>query len=188
MKKLCLICALFLSSLNSVYAAGLDISLGDESAEFDYLIDSGSLGYGGADIGFGFFYNENDDVLFNAGLMVVGNLGARKDIALGVGAKAYYAKLEHYNEDPAAVAIGGQFRYIIPSRTPVGFILELYMAPGITAFGETEKFQEFNARVELEILPSTRGYIGYREIEVEMEGTQEIELDDSFHVGVRLQF
>ena len=42
------------------HAGALDISLSDDTAYLVYLIDSGSLGYGGADIGFGFFYTEED--------------------------------------------------------------------------------------------------------------------------------
>ena len=187
MLKRLLVLSLLLFS-GSIYGAGMDISLGNESAQFVYLTDSGSLGYGGADVGFGFLYNEDSDTALTAGIMVVGNLGERKDLALGVGAKAYIINLDDEDDDAAALAIGGEFRYIIPSGTPVGFIANIHFAPGITAFGDTEDLRELNFRVELEVLPSTRGYIGYRKLEVETEDAGEVEVDDSMHIGVRLQF
>lgn len=168
-------------------AAGLDISLSNETANIVYLIDSGSLGYGGADIGFGFFYTEEEDYMLTANVMVVGTLGERRDLQFGVGAKAYGADLEN-DEEALALGIGGQARYVFQTRTPIGLVLEAYAAPGITSFGDTESAREVNLRVEIEVLPSTRGYIGYRYLEFDLEDVDDVELDDNAHLGIRLQF
>lgn len=168
-------------------AAGLDISLSNETANLVYLIDSGSLGYGGADIGFGFFYTEDDDYMVTANVMVVGTLGERRDLQFGVGAKAYGADLDN-GEEVLAIGIGGQARYVFQTRTPVGVVLEGYVAPGITSFGDTESARELNLRFEVEVLPSTRGYIGYRFLEFDLEDVDDAELDDHVHLGIRLQF
>lgn len=168
-------------------AAGLDISLSNETAYLVYLIDSGSLGYGGADIGFGFFYNEDDDYMLTANVMVVGTLGDRRDLQFGVGAKAYGADLDN-DEEAVAIGIGGQARYVFQTRTPVGIVAEAYVAPGITSFGDTESAREFNVRAEIEVLPSTRGYIGYRYLEFDLEDVDDVELDEHAHLGIRLQF
>ena len=88
-----------------VNAAGLDISLSDETANIVYLFDSGSLGYGGADVGVGFFYTEEDDYVLTGNIMVVGTLGERRDLQFGVGAKAYAAD---FDNDEEAVAIGAR--------------------------------------------------------------------------------
>ena len=168
-------------------AAGLDISLSNETANIVYLIDSGSLGYGGADIGFGFFYTESDDYMLTANVMVVGTLGERRDLQFGVGAKAYAADLD-IDEEVLAIGIGGQGRYVFQTRTPIGLVLEAYAAPGITSFGETESAREVNLRVEIEVLPSTRGYIGYRYLAFDLENIDDVEVDDHAHLGIRLQF
>ncbi len=176
--------ALFAGGVN---AAGLDISLSDETANIVYLIDSGSLGYGGADVGFGFFYTETDDYMLTANIMVVGTLGERRDLQFGVGAKAYAADLD-IKQEAVAIGIGGQGRYVFQTRTPVGLVLEAYYAPGITSFADTESARELNLRVEIEVLPSTRGYIGYRHLEFDLERVNDVELDDNVHLGIRLQF
>lgn len=171
-----------------VDAAGLDISLSNETAYIVFLLDTGSLGYGGSDIGFGFFFNEEDDYMLTGNLMVVGTLGERRDLQFGVGTKAYAAAFDVEEEEALAIAIGGQARYVFQTRTPFGLVAEGYWAPGITSFGNTEGVGEFNFRAELEVLPSTRGYIGYRYLEFELEDVDEITLDDNVHLGIRVQF
>ena len=47
-------------------AGALDISLSNQSATVEWLTDTGSLGYGGADVGFGVFWNEVQDTLLTA--------------------------------------------------------------------------------------------------------------------------
>lgn len=174
------------------HAAGLDISLSDDTANFVWLTDAGSLGYGGADVGFGLFFSENDtddhDFVGTVNLLVTNNPASGNNFQLGVGAKAYAGQVDEPEEDVAAIAIGGLVRYIIPSETPMGIALEGYAAPSVTSFGDTERMREIMARFELEVMPSTRGYIGYRFLEPELDEAGDVELDDQLHVGVRVVF
>lgn len=174
----------------SAQGAGLDISLSNETANIMYLTDSGSLGYGGADIGIGVFYNENSDVILNGQILVTGKpIGDKKGgFQYGVGGKVYAGGLDDIEEDVLAVAIGGQVRYLIPAATPVGISAEVFVAPDITSFGDTEGLTEFNFRVELEVMPSTRGYVGYRRLEPELTDAGDVKLDDEVHIGIRINF
>jgi len=170
------------------YAGGLDISLSDKTANIMYLTDSGSLGYGGADVGFGGFFNENDDVLGMANLLVTSNPGSGNNIQFGIGAKGYAGNLHDTDDNVGALGIGGLVRYVIPSRTPMGIALEGYVAPRITSFAETKHLYEGMIRFELEVMPSTRGYIGYRTLKPDMENAGKVQLDDEIHVGIRITF
>lgn len=172
----------------AVPAQGLDISLSDETANILYLTDSGSLGYGGADIGFGLFFNERDAYLGIAKVLVTSSSIGRRHFQFGVGAKGYVGELGDLDESVAGIAIGGLIRYIIPGRTPMALALEGYVAPSVTSFSDTESVQELMARFEIEIMPSTRAYIGYRFLEAELKDGREIELDDGAHVGIRVTF
>ena len=120
-----------LAGTSAARAAGLDISLSDETANIIYLTDSGSLGYGGADIGIGVFYNENSDVILNGQILVSGKpiAGKQGGLQFGVGGKFYAGSLDDIEEDVAAIAIGGQLRYLIPAATPVGVAAEVFVAP-----------------------------------------------------------
>ncbi len=172
-------------------AAGLDISLSEKSAHFQYLFDSGSLGYGGADVGAGIFFNEADDVLGTGHLLVTSNPRGQSNIQFGVGAKAYGGVDERANSDDqaiGAVGVGGLVRLILPAQTPMGVAVEGYRAPEITSFADTRDLSEIMARFEIEVMPSTRGYFGYRLLEPDTEEFGEVEFDDRFHVGIRITY
>lgn len=188
MIKRCVVVAGLALFSTGVHANGFDISLSDETANVVYLTDSGSLGYGGADVGFGVFWNEADDVVGHANILVTGNPRSGNNFQFGFGAKGYLGTLDVPDEDVAAVGIGGIVRYVIPSQTPMGIAVEAYLAPDITSFSDTEELREFSARFELEVMPSTRGYIGYRLLEPEMERAGDVEIDDEIHLGIRFTF
>lgn len=170
-------------------ARGIDIKLADEMGEFTYLSESSTFGYGGADVGLGLLFTEEDDVQFNLDIMVTGNpAGNNKALQFGVGAKAVFTSFDILDEEVGAVAIGGQIRYVIPSSTPIAFLVTGHYAPGITSFSGAEQYTEFRAAIELEVTPSARAFVGYRNIEYEFEGGGEVELDDGAHVGVKFEF
>ena len=99
-----------------------------------------------------------------------------------------FIDIDDIDQDVLALGIGGQARYVFQTRTPVGFVLEAFAAPGITSFGDTENGREVNVRIEIEVLPSTRGYIGYRHLEFDLEDVDDVEVDDNAHIGIRLHF
>ena len=184
---------LFLSSAYlPALAGGLDISLSDESAEIVYLIDSDAkIGVGGADLAIGAFFNENDDIVLNAGILVSGHsTGKNRALQFGGGAKAYLGELDLPEEDSlGAIAIGGKIGYIFPANTPMAISLEAYIAPDITSFNDISQLLEWVARFEIEVAPTTRLYVGYRNLEVELENSDtDYELDDTAILGVRFSF
>jgi hypothetical protein len=180
------------------YATGIDIRVGDEAAQFEYLFDSDAqIGIGGADVGAALFFNENDDIALTLGVMVSGSsAGKNRALQFGAGAKLYAAQLDRSpgdvdddDETVAGLGIGGKVSYIFPSRTPMAISGELYYAPDITSFGDNKNILDAQIRFELEVAPSTRLYVGYRRLESELEYSgEDYELDDSGHVGVRFSF
>jgi len=189
LKKLAAILGLILVA-PQIYARGVDLRLADETAEILYLTESSTFGYGGADMGFGVFFNEADDFMLSASAMVSGHgAGNNRPLQMGVGAKLLFASLDQFNEDVAALALGLQMRYIIPASTPVAFLLEAHIAPAVTSFSNAEQYTEFRFAIELEITPSARAYIGFRDIEIDLDsGPDGIELDDEAHVGIKIDF
>ena len=187
------VAAIFLVSMCSVqlsYAGGLDLKLGDEVAEITYLTESSTFGYGGADVGMGLFYNEADDWMVSAMVMVTGSsAGNERALQLGVGVKVLFASLDLADEDIGALGLAGQVRYVIPAEYPVAFLVEAVIAPEVTSFSDAEKYTEYRFALELEVTPSARAYLGYRNIEIDLENVGPgIEIDDEVHVGVRFEF
>lgn len=189
-KILFVVVASFISA--QANAAGADFKLGNEAAEITYLTKSSTFGYGGLDIGMGVFFNETDDLQLNVSGMVTGNsAGNNRAWKFGVGAKLSYASLDDTTPDAdvGALAIGLQVRYLIPSSTPVAFLAEGFIAPSITSFSDAEGYVEYRIAVELEVTPSARAYIGYRQMEYELTGGYDYdEMDGSGHLGVRFDF
>jgi len=190
MRRACLLFASLLVGAPA-YGAGADISLSDDTAYLRFLADSSSLGYGGADIGAGVFFNEADDWLVSGNLLVSNNPASGNPWQFGVGAKTYYAEIDRFRDDDdvGALALGGLIRYHFPSATPTAIAVEGYTSPEITTFGEADRFHELNLRAEIEIVPSTRAYVGYRLMEADLDNRSgEYEFDDNIHVGIRLFF
>jgi len=175
-------------------ARGFDLRLADKTAEILYLTESSTFGYGGADVGMGVFFNEANDLMFSGAVMVTGNsAGNNRALTFGAGAKAVFALLDDRNntladDNMGALAIGGQVRYVVPSSTPVAFLAEGFIAPSIVSFSGADQYTEYRFAIELEVTPSARAYIGYRNITFDLETGGEIELDDDPHIGVRIEF
>ena len=190
LKKIAAILLISLLSVQTIYADGVDLKLADETAEILYLTESSTFGYGGADVGAGLFFNEDDDWMVSAMAMVSGNsAGNERSLQLGVGVKLLLASLDAANEDVGALGLAGQIRYVIPSETPIAFLLEAVIAPEVTSFSGAEQYTEYRFAVELEVTPSARAYIGYRNIEIELDSlAADVEIDDEIHLGIRLEF
>ena len=185
------IAALFVFALMSsqLQARGVDLRLAEETAELVYLTESSTFGYGGADVGLGVFFNEADDFMLSATAMVTGHsAGNNRPLQFGVGGKLMLASLDVPDEEAGALAIGGQMRYVIPATTPVAFLVEGFFAPSITSFSDADGYTEYRLAVELEVTPSARAYLGWRNMEYELEDGTEVEMDDDIHFGVKVEF
>ena len=188
LKKITLLLPLISLSFQAE-ARGFDLKLANEMAELTYLSESSTFGYGGADIGTGFLFTENDDYQFNAHIMVSGNpAGNNKAYQFGIGGKVTLTAIDASNEKISALAIGGQFRYVIPATTPVAFVAAAYIAPSITSFSGADQYIEYRVAIELEVTPSARAYLGYRNEEYELDTGGKFEIDDNVHIGLKFDF
>ena len=193
MLRQALVLMLVVLPVSNLLAGGVDLRLGRKTAEFTFLSESATFGYGGADMGFGMFLNENDDFIAHGSILVSGSGdGDVRGLHFGVGGKIYGGVLEFpspvENQNGGAIAIGGQIRYVSPGRTPIAFVVEVFGAPAVTSISDFEGLVEIRAALELEVTPSARAYIGWRSLEVELNNTAEIEVDEEGHVGVRFSF
>lgn len=195
LNKILLLTILLLSmaSVRLASAGAVDFRVGEDAAEISYLTQTSSFGYGGADIGFGILFNENNDVLGTGSILVSGSsAGDVQGLHFGVGGKIYGGLLDGPNDsldiDGGAIAIGARLRYVISSRMPVAFLGEVYLAPEVTSISDFDGLLEYRLAVELEVTPSARAYIGYRNLEVTFNDNVEYEVDDAAHIGVRFEF
>lgn len=190
---------LAIAPFSTVSAAAIDFRLGNEIAEVTYLTQDATFGYGGADMGLGFFLNERDDLLVTGTILVSGGRdGQVRGFHFGVGGKIFAGILDFPspvdNQNGAALAIGAQMRYVFPGKTPFALLIEGFAAPDVTSASDFKGLKEVRLALELEITPSARAYIGYRTLEVELSNGlgntngDGHELDDKGHIGVRFAF
>lgn len=193
MLRKALIITATLMPFQDVIAGAIDFRVGSEMAELSFLTQASSFGYGGADIGFGALINEHNDVIINGSILVSGSsTGDVNGLHFGVGAKVYAGVIDGPNSDVdidgAAVAIGARVRYVFSSSAPIAILGEAYFAPEVTSIAEFDGLLEYRLALELEITPSARAYIGYRNLEVTFNDRVDYEVDDAAHVGVRFEF
>ncbi|MEJ2060562.1 MAG: YfaZ family outer membrane protein [Gammaproteobacteria bacterium] len=169
-------------------AAGVDLSLGSKTAQFNFNTDSSSLGYGGADISFGAFYNTDKDLVGSVGAMVSGAPAGTRPFSFGVGAKIYVASLDKPNKDVQAISIGGQVAYHIPGNIPMAVVVRGFYAPEVTTFGDGKDYLDLFPHFSVEFLPGTSAFVGYRYMRTHIKHADDYKMADEAVVGVKLTF
>lgn len=179
---------LLLTALSNANANDFEATLSKETAQFTFRSDSSLIGWGGADLSFGLFYNEESDFILQAGLLQMRQASEENPLTLGVGVKAYLGQLDDPDEDVFAFAIGGRIQYTIPGTMPMAVYFEGYYAPEITSFADTEEVIDYTLGFQIEALPQTVAFVGLRHLEFEVDSGDYDADDDNIHVGVRLTF
>ncbi len=169
-------------------AADLDLALSNQSAMAEIIADSSSIASGGADLHVGLLFNELNDVVGHAGLIVRGTPVNEHDVSFGLGAGIYYASLDKPNGNVGALALGFGLKYTIPGNTPVGLGGSIFYAPDVTTFSDGNSLVDLKLRAEIDVLPSATAFLGYRKLASDLTSGGEHKMDDNIHVGIRIQF
>lgn len=169
-------------------AGELDLYLSNKSIQAGYSMDTGKIGYGGGNLIFGGFYNNDNDLQGNLGLVVTGTPTSDMPLTYGLGVMGYLTSIDEPSNNVQAVTLGGLIKYHIPNRTPMAIGGKLFYAPEITTFGDGENFVDGSIDFEVEVLPSATAYVGYRAVRTDLKDYGNYDIEDRFHVGVRLIF
>ena len=206
MKKLITMAVLLIAPVSVSWASALDLSLSDQSANLVYVLSEDPLnrnrtrfGNGGTELGLGVFLNENDDNLYHVSLTARGyQTGRTSQYQFGAAVKLVGGDFtatdeitaEEQNQTAGAFALGFQFGLLIKPRifNPVDFTVGGFYAPSITSFADAERYTELTARLQLEIIPSARAFVGYRFIRIDTEDFTNTRLDRNAHFGVSFSF
>lgn len=179
---------LCIAAVNNANANDFEVALSKETAQFTFHSDSSLIGWGGADLGFGLFYNEESDFILHASLLQMRQASQENPLTFGVGVKGYLGQLDDPDEDVLAFGVGGQVRYTIAGTMPMAVYLEGYFAPEITSFADTEQIIDYTLGFQIEALPQTVAFVGIRHFEIEGDDGDYDADDDNIHFGVRLTF
>jgi hypothetical protein len=170
-------------------ANDLEVALSSETAQFTVRTDSNVIGWGGADLAYGLFFNDDDDFVGQVSLMQSRQASEASPLTFGIGLRAYAGRLDNINEDVLALGVGGEVRYTIPGEMPMALYLQGHYAPKVTSFSDAESVSDILIRYQIEILPQTMAFAGVRLLEVDTKTVKNYDVDDdNIHFGVRFTF
>ena len=205
MKKI-LASAALLIAVSPVWAGGVDLALSNETANLNVTLNrdpfyaaQDSTQDGGAEIAVGGFISEVGDRLVHATLLARGiRQTVKSQYQISAGMKLVGGQIEvgddreksSDSETVGALALGFQVGFLLlPSeQNPVELSVEGFYAPNITSFSDAERFGEVSAKLQVEIMPRARAYIGYRRMRFDTDDFKNIPLDRSVHVGLNIAF
>lgn len=171
-------------------ADALDVNLNNNTAAFKYSASVRSLNKANSEIHVGALYNDSKNTFADIGVLVKGENNSVPGMSIGVGVKALTGSIHYgpFTRNMSAIAIGGEVGYTIPTAKQIAIVGEYFAGPKITTFGDAERFNQFGLRLEYEVIPQTRAYIGYREINFGIKANDSSMLDSGWHAGVRISF
>jgi len=174
----------------TVSAQRIDINLKQDSARFSYITLIGGSTFGRTEMTTGILYNEDGNIVANIDLQVIDVAGSKTPgLELGVGPRFYYLKHDDTDSSGAAIALGGQLRYKLPSLQRLSLIANLFYAPSITTTLDAENLHEFGMGVSYELLPTANIYLKYRRIRADFtKGIGVENIDRGTVVGMNFTF
>lgn len=172
------------------HASQLDFALSEEAAALEAYVDTNALNAGRAQMSVGGIYNEDDDIAGFVGFSSSGsgNYTTNNPYTFGVGVRGYYAALEDLDKDVGAIALGVNGKMRFNAVFPLAVTGELYYAPKITTFDDGDDLLDTRIRLETDVSPNARAFIGYRILQAELKSGGDYEIDDQVQLGINFDF
>jgi len=175
----------------TAWSDSFDINLNNDTAQFQYNLNTGRATQGRSELRFGVLYNDANSLMGEAGFMVMNDGDKETGVSVGVGVNLLAASVSRSGAskvNASAVALGGQVRFSPPAAKHFGIVGEFQFAPKIITFADADSYDQVGVRLEYEVMPQTMAYVGYRKIKFGIKGGPNAVLDDGAHVGVKLAF
>jgi len=182
--------SMMLISTSMVKADALDFNLNNDSVQLLYISPfTSDTGLGGANLEVGVIYTEADDYLGIVGLDIKGEAGSGSPgLVAGVGVRGYGISID--TVDIGALAIGGLLQYSPPAMNRLSVVGQVFYAPEILTFMDGKHLQSAEFRIEYKILTQATVYLGYRDIDADLDvvGSPSVDIDNGGHLGLRFMF
>lgn len=152
-----------------------------------FAVEKGEYEFGGQ-LGDIDDFKSEDYFTLHAGATLRGDAGGGPNTSLtgGLGARLQFVSAD--SEDGGALALGGNATLKLLQANRLRFNAALWYGPDPAAFGEIDEYLEYSVSVGYEVLRDAELYVGYRAVEVGLDGGPDVDLEDGAHIGVRLQF
>lgn len=174
------------SAVNIASADEFDFGISNETARIEYsglVPERKGLGYSAH-----LLYHEDDAQVGGASLHVSG----RSKASTFLQYTSLGAKVVGYDTDNGpsggSVALGGFIHHNLAAANLLSIRGDLYYAPSVVSFGDGEQYREIGVRLEYQLVDQASVYLGYRNIEVDFDGRNDVDIDESANIGMIMQF
>jgi hypothetical protein len=166
----------------SAAAGSVDVNLSNDTIEAKYYGNAGA-----ADWTFGALYNrDTKDSAANVGLLTSGDSSiGNSRIEGGLGGKVYGVTVG--NGDVLALALGGQLRWF-PGNGSFALGLYGFYAPRVVTVLDGKSFFDIGVRAEVEVIRNSFAYVGYRQVQAELEDGTKPNVDKGAFIGMQIKF
>jgi hypothetical protein len=170
-------------------ADSLMANLNNNAAQVKFGVAASDLVEGNSELSAGIAFNDGSNIFGEAGLMVRGGEENAPGLSVGMGVKAVMGQINrNCNCSVAAMAVGGELTYALPTTNRVAFVGEYFSGPKIVTFADAERFNQLGFRIEVAVSPQANAYLGYRELGFGVKSKGSYNLDSGLHAGVLLTF
>jgi len=113
------------------------------------------------------------------------NQMGNEDLVLGLGMKLNYTK------NYSTVPLGAEAKYHIPADTPIPIYinLALYYAPSVLTMKDADKYLEYRAEADFEVIDNGKITLGYRVMNTDYDDARgDVEYNKSMYIGFKFAF
>ena len=166
----------------SAAAGSVDLNLSNHSIEAKFYANAGA-----ADWTFGGLYNRDTrDRALNVGLLATGDSAiGNSRFEGGLGGKVYSVAVG--NADVLALALGGQVRWF-PGNGSFALGAYAFYAPHVVTLLDGQRFFDVGVRAEVELIRNSFLYVGYRQVQAELDNQVKLNVDKGAFIGMQIKF
>jgi hypothetical protein len=172
----------------SAAAGSVDVNLSNDTIEAKYYGNAGA-----ADWTFGGLYNrDTKDRAVNVGLLATGDSAfGNSRLEGGLGGKLYSVTIHSRgavpNADVLALALGGQLRWF-PGNGSFALGTYAFYAPHVVTLLDGQRFYDVGVRAEVEVIRNSFVYVGYRQVQAELDNNVKANVDKGGFLGMQIKF
>jgi hypothetical protein len=169
----------------------IELAVTDDTLQGRFLTDGAIVGLGGNTVGLGLLLSDDRDFVGSVEFLAPGVLRKLLPdfLQVSLGARGVFALLDDPDDDVFGIAPGAAARLRLPLGGPPMYIAgDFFYAPDILTFGDADSVMDFNVRYELQFLQNTTGFVGYRLLDFDREGSGEDDIVNTLNVGLRHAF
>jgi hypothetical protein len=137
---------------------------------------------------------DQEATLLGAGIGATNKLEGVEGVELTFGAKFIWTSTkENFIDDSYTyLPLMAKIRYVFPplmfNIPPISLEGKLLYAPGALAFGDSDKYSEFRAAADIEMIENVKVYGGYRNIVAGFEGNTDYTFNNGWFAGLKFTY